>query len=357
MSLILINSEKRLNNFIVQSGRSNFLQSWEWGEFQMGLGRKIWRIGTVRKRKLIASALIIKKTLPLGRCYLYCPRGPAMNFQFPRLRQRRTSGQAISPPTPKADEQAGNFQKVWNAFLSKIREIGREEKAVFFRFDFPDARLPIKPSGDFVRAPIDVQPRHTLIVNLQKDQNDLLQEMKPKTRYNIRLAKRKGVRVRQGLKPRDLNKFLELIETTAKRDKFRAHPADYYRRMVEVLGKGGLLRIFSADYQGKTIAANLILFFGRSATYLHGGSDNQHRNVMAPHLLQWEQILEAKRRGCLEYDFWGITAPAAQFPKWEGITRFKKGFGGEEVGYAGTYDLVLNPLWCRMYKIFHKKHR
>jgi len=344
MSLILINSEKYLNNFIVQSGQSNFLQSWEWGEFQKSLGRKIWRIGTVRKRELIASALIIKKTLPLGRCYLYCPRGPAINFQFPCL----PVGEAIS-----------NFQKVWNALLSKIKEIGREEKAVFFRFDFPDSRLPIKLNGDFVKASIDVQPRHTLILNLQKDQNDLLQEMKPKTRYNIRLAKRKGVQIRQGLKPRDLNRFLELIETTAKRGRFRVHPADYYRRMVEVLGKGGLLRIFSADYRGKTIAANLVLFFGRLATYLHGGSDNQHRNVMAPHLLQWEQIQEAKRRGCFQYDFWGIR-PKVQSLKfkvqsWSGITRFKRGFGGKEVSYAGTHDLVLNPFWYRIYKMCHGK--
>jgi len=332
MSLISKISEKRLNNFIVQSGQSNFLQAWEWGEFQKGLGRQIWRIGTERKGALIASALIIKKTLPLGRCYLYCPRGPVFS----------------------------NFESsLFKDFLAKIREIGRKEKTVFFRFDFPESKLPIKSSSHLVQAPFDVQPKHTLILDLRKDETNLLQEMKSKTRYNIRLAKRKGVQIRQSLSSEDLQKFLSLIKTTAQRDGFKSHPESYYREMVEFFGKKGLLQIFLADYEGETIAVNLVLFFGRQATYLHGASSNEHRNVMAPHLLQWEQIKEARKRGCLHYDFWGISSERqgvnSKTKSWSGITRFKKGFGGKEVGYAGTRDLVLKPSWYRIYKVFRRK--
>lgn len=107
--------------------------------------------------------------------------------------------------------------------------------------------------------------------------------------------------------------------------------------------------LFIAEYQGKTIAANLVNFFGPTATYTHGGWDWEYRSLMAPHLLQWEQIKEAKNRGCKAYDFWGIDKI-----NWPGITRFKKGFGGKEVNYIGTFDLILKQAWYSAYILVKK---
>ena len=104
-----------------------------------------------------------------------------------------------------------------------------------------------------------------------------------------------------------------------------------------------------AEYERQIIAANLVNFYGDTATYLHGSSSSKNRQVMAPHLLQWEQIKEAKNRGMKYYDFWGFDED-----KWPGVSRFKKGFGGEIVEYAGAYDLIWNKLWYQLYNLAKK---
>ncbi len=104
--------------------------------------------------------------------------------------------------------------------------------------------------------------------------------------------------------------------------------------------------LFIAEYNSKQIAANMVNIFGQTATYLHGGSDNESRNLMAPHLLQWEQIKFAKAQGCKVYDFWGCDDE-----KWPGVSRFKKGFGGREIEFCGTHDYVFDKWWYEIYKI------
>ncbi len=365
MNILEISQREQLNNFIVQQGESNFLQSWEWGEFQKSLGRKIWRFG-IEEKRLISSALVIENKLPLGRSYFYCPRGPAFsNFQFsifpPASPEATPASQAKRCGRAKR-WRAGNFQKkIWPILFSKIKGITRKEKAVFFRFDYPYLKLPKFLKDKVVQSPRDVQPRSTLILDLTKSEEEILAEMKPKTRYNIRLAQRKGVVVRQGVGQKDLDLFLSLVKETSRRDGFKIHPEFYYQKMVDFLGTEGLLKIFLAEFKGKVLAANLVLFLGKRATYLHGASSNEYRNVMAPHLLQWEQILEAKRRGCKEYDFWGIRTESRiknqelrDNETWEGISRFKKGFGGNEVNYAGTYDFILDNFWYKIYRFIRR---
>ena len=133
-----------------------------------------------------------------------------------------------------------------------------------------------------------------------------------------------------------------MLQDTAKRGRFKIHPEEHYEKMLKISG----MELFVAEYQNKIIAANIVLFYGKRAIYLHGASDYEYRNLMAPYLLQWHQILEAKKQGRNEYDFWGIDEK-----KWPGVTRFKKGFSGKEIFYPGAYDLVFQPLWYRIYKI------
>jgi len=250
----------------------------------------------------------------------------------------------------------------------------------------------LRENKKLIKAPQDVQPKNTLILDLDQSEAEVLAQMKAKTRYNIRLAERRGVKTRQSVSQKDIDAFLKLIAITSQRDHFKAHSAAYYQKMADFFGCQGLLKIFLAEYKDQVLVANLVFFWGKAATYLHGASGNSHRNLMAPHLLQWTQILEAKKQGCGEYDFWGIAgeAKSAKRPPaiacasgasgrgkapachrllakptagrqsggaeckvkgWEGITRFKKGFGGKEVSYAGTYDFILNPFWYKIYRL------
>jgi peptidoglycan pentaglycine glycine transferase (the first glycine) len=174
--------------------------------------------------------------------------------------------------------------------------------------------------------------------------------MHSKTRYNIGLAEKKGAITQNSkLKTQNFEDFWKLMQETTKRDGFHAHPKEYYRKLLEIPGVELFVAVIpsSAGWaMPKIIAANIIVFYGQRAIYLHGASDYEHRNLMAAPLLQWEQIKEAKKRGCIEYDFWGIDET-----KWPGVTRFKKSFNGREIIYPGAFDLVFQPFWYKIYKI------
>ena len=322
--------EKNQWNQSIIINNGSFLQSWQWGEFQKSLGRRIWRIETGGLK-----SLVIKQGLPLGKSYLYCPRGPV--------------GQLAKD----------NFGE----FLSQVKRIGREEKSVFFKIEpakgvlprdalegTPSEGRPLKAS--LGRTPLkksknQIQPAKTLILDISKPEEELLNQMHQKTRYNIGLARRKGIKIEisPGNNLQEIDKFLDLSSATAKRDKFHLHPRRYYRKMLEVLGQEGMIKLFLAKYQNQIVVANLICFFGRTATYLHGASDYDFRQLMAPHLCQWRAILEAKKLGGQCYDFWGIDEK-----KYPGVTRFKKGFVGQEINYPGSFDLVFRPFWYWIYR-------
>lgn len=293
----------------------SFLQSQNWLNFQKSLGRKIWQIEGIN---------IIEHNLPFGKSYLYSPRA--------------------NPP------------KDFDGFMKKIKEIAKQENAIFFKLEpaFASLRRGEALEKFGFKKSTNIQPTKTLILDITKSEQELLNAMHYKTRYNIQLAVKKGVKTHRSLlKAQHLEDFWRLMQETIKRDKFKPHTKEYYRKMLEIPG----VELFVAEFDGKIIAANIVVFYEKTAPrlrsgqaiYLHGASDYEHRNLMAPHLLQWEQIKEAKKRGCAEYDFWGIDEE-----KWPGVTRFKKGFGGKEVIYPGAYDLIFQPTWYSIYKIARK---
>jgi lipid II:glycine glycyltransferase (peptidoglycan interpeptide bridge formation enzyme) len=286
----------------------SFLQSQVWADFQKSINRKIWRLD---------EALVIKHNLLFNKSYFYSPR----------LRFSIFGGQA------RCED-----------WINKIKQIAKQENAIFLKIEPSFAKatdgkpLYLEEFG-FIKGQ-NIQPSKTLILNIEKTEQELLRQMHYKTRYNIGLAEKKGILIKK-----DKNKFEDfwrLIQETTKRDGFRPHPKEYYRKMLKISD----VELFLADFKNKIIAANIVVFYEKQAIYLHGASDYEQRNLMAPFLLQWSQILEAKKRGCTEYDFWGINEK-----KWPGVTRFKKGFGGYEISYPGAYDLVFQPMWYKIYKI------
>jgi lipid II:glycine glycyltransferase (peptidoglycan interpeptide bridge formation enzyme) len=184
------------------------------------------------------------------------------------------------------------------------------------------------------------------VVGLEGSEQELLVSMKPKHRYNLNLAQKKGVVVRQATQ----HDFLEIWKIqleTAARGKFHLHPQNYYWQLWQTLHPNHI-KVFVAEYQGKIVACSYVSLFNNTAAYLHGGSSDKFKPLMAPYLLHWESMRTVKDLGYFNYDFGGITSDPNH--PWAGITRFKRGFGGFEVRYPGTFDKILSPLWYNVYK-------
>lgn len=340
------------NQFVAANPYGSFLQGFEWGLFQESLGRRVFRLAISH----IAQALVIKYNLPFGKSYLYSPHGPIIEPK-----------PAIGNPT--CDEHSRTIN-IFKTLSKEVKKIAQKEQALFWRIDpiMPDnaeERNIFKKLG-LQKLSREIQPKKTLVLDLAKSEKELLGQMHQKTRYNIRLAGKKGATVKVlSISSRILDKvgkssidaFCELLQATAKRDGFRIHSKQYYQEMLKAFSLApldskhltGQAELFLAEYKEKIIAANIVVFFGKRATYLHGASDYKYRNLMAPYLLQWHQIKEAKIRGLSEYDFWGIDDK-----KWPGVSRFKKGFGGRETTYIGAWDLVYQPTWYKIYNLARK---
>ncbi len=304
------------------------LQSWGWGDFQKALDNKIFRLAVINGNgQFQAVILIVKYELPFEYNYLYSPRGPVINV---------IEAQDL------------------NSLFAEIKNIAKEEKSFMVRLDPPWVVGNEKRLIDlgFRKSEYEVQPKCNLIIDITKSEEELLGQMKQKTRYNIGLAQRKGVKVRISNEMADLECFWQLAKQTAKRDRFSPHPKEHYKKMFEILSKDGTIKLFLAEYNHKVVAANLVSFFGKFCTYLHGASADWYREVMATHLLQWQAILEAKKLGCQYYDFGGVTGKTFCNEKWEGITRFKTSFAPQVSPreYIGNFELILNPFIFATYK-------
>ncbi len=306
MELRRLNNEDNINHLV----GDELLQSRSWADLAAKDGEilEIW--GVFVGKELLASALIIKKKLLGNLFYWYAPRGP------------------------RGDQSAINF-----LLLALKKE---KAGAVFLRLE-PE----VLPAGNFKKT-LDLQPRKTLILDFSRDTNQILKGMHQKTRYNIRLAEKKGLKIIPGTS-QDFPEFWRLMSVTSNRDGFRLHPAAHYQNL---LSAPDLIKLYFATYQGKNIATGLFSYFGERVTYLHGASDNKSRHLMAPYLLQWEIIKNAHSDGYKYYDFYGIDEH-----KWPGVTRFKIGFGGFIKEYPGTYDYVWRPVIYNLYEWLRKIKR
>lgn len=214
--------------------------------------------------------------------------------------------------------------------------------------DTPAFPRPARPvfGKPFLKAS-DVQPPDSVVLALDKTDDELLAGMKTKWRYNIRLSAKKGVAVAsEG--DASLGEFYALYETTAARDRIAIHPRSYYERLFALEAGNGDeprpdLRLWIARYEGQALAAIITVYYGGEATYLYGASSDQHRNLMPAYALQWAAIRAAREAGCATYDFYGIPPVDDPSHAMSGLYRFKTGFGGEIRHYAGAYDYVLLP--------------
>lgn len=303
----------------------DFLQSEEWRKFQEVSGKRTFFIFGNE-----IEASIMEHKLPWVGSYFYIPRGI--------------------------------FMKTWDrkhetGDLNKLISLAEKENAGWIRLDINSKEvlnLLEKNTKNKVRkAPHDMQPKQVFIIDISGTEEKILSEMKSKTRYNIRLAGKKGVVIKKGKE--FIDDFLALVKKTSKRQGITHHPEDYYRKMIEIPN----VELYIAKFKGKAIASGIVSFCGDTATYLHGASDNDFRNVMAPFLFQWQAILDAKEKGCKFYDFGGVKTQNAKRitqSDWAGITRFKMGFSNntKPLDFLGSYDIVISPIRYAVYRILQR---
>jgi len=201
----------------------------------------------------------------------------------------------------------------------------------------------------------NIQPPRTILVDLIGTEDEILARMKQKTRYNIRLAAKKGVIVHSW---DDLSAFHDMMLVTGERDGFGVHSEKYYHRAYELLHPGGMCEILLAEYEGRPLAALFVARHGNRAYYLYGASTDEERNRMPTYLLQWEAMKWAKARTCEEYDLWGVpdeeeetleTNFESRHEGLWGVYRFKRGFGGQLKRAVQAMDRVYNPLLYQVY--------
>lgn len=345
MEITFIENKDQWNSYINAHATPDggFLQSWQWGEFQKSYGRPVFRMGVIENGEIIYGWQIIKMALPLGMSYFYAPRPISANYGL-RIADYKLS-------------------KVVKDMLEKIKELAKKEKAVFIRVDATSIISPLVRGDEgglknygFKKTNLSIQPQEELIVDVSKEIDQLLSEMKPKTRYNIKIAQKHEVKIdcyQKEISAEIFEFFWSLITKTSERQSIRPHPQEYYRKMLGILMNDGAGRLYLARFDQKIIAAILVLYFSHTATYLHGGSDDNFKNLMAPHLLQWQAISDARANGLKFYNFGGVSAVKKS---WEGITRFKNGFSPntEYTKYAGVWDYPVNNFFYFFYKTIKK---
>jgi lipid II:glycine glycyltransferase (peptidoglycan interpeptide bridge formation enzyme) len=315
------------NQFVASTPCAHFQQSWEWGELAPQLGGRAVRLAALHDGTIAAAMqLFINPLSRTRKTHLYVPRGPAISeasikILGPLLDSARLLGEEEDSVGIRLEPNAADCSASWKASLSAL------------------GLRPIFPPS---------QPRSSWVLDISLDLDVLLANMKQKTRYNIRLAGRKGVEVIEGSE-HDLDAFYELYRETGERDDFLILPKSLYARMFDLFRQAGNFSMLLARYRGQLIAAVTLLRFGSTCWYLHGASSNEHRNLMATYLLQWEGIRWAKEQGCTLYDFRAIPDVLREDQDMYGVYRFKEGFGGRKVTtlhtYAAPYQSGVFGLW------------
>ena len=332
MKIELSTDKNEWENWLILQKYTEFLQSFAWGDFQKDVGREVIRVNLEDKSGKVGQFQgIVHRPVP-GLRYLYIPR-----------------------PDKKTME---SLSTSWE---SDVKPFLKEQKIDFVRLEPGEPVSGLKLPKNILTK--NVQAHTTLVLDVTPEEGDLMLGMHSKTRYNIRLAKKKGVVVKQ---EKNLETYWNLCQTTKTRDGFSTHPKSYYKKMLDL----DFVIQLTAYFEDKPIVSNICINYNKVFTYLHGASANQYRNVMAPYLVQWEAMLLAKSLGCTHYDFWGVAPMIDKDAKrqqtcfnnfcWQpdhkytGFTRFKAGFGGEYKEYPQAMDLVLSPLKYKAYKFFRQ---
>ncbi len=336
------------NETVNQFSKAHFLLSEEWAEIKGAVGwQPIPIIWEDEKKDLAACALVLEKRIRIGPvnlpyAILYAPKGPLLDWEN---------------------------EKLVTQVFADLEGLAIKRKSIFIKID-PDVQLgriaaqdedlKINIKGEKIKQLLQnrkwqfshdqIQFKNTVLIDLSNDLERIQGEMKPKTRYNIRLAAKKGVTVRTA-EINELPVIYKIYAQTAIRDGFTIRNEQYYLNVWKKFISSGLCDVLVAEIDGEITAGLILFYFGENAYYVYGMSTNTHRNLMSTYLIQWEAILRAKQRGKRIYDLWGAPDVLAESDSMWGVYRFKRGLGGEFISTLGAWDFVGRPIWMKIYSV------
>ena len=324
---------KEWDRFLLGYPHYPFHQSSSWTHFQNAIHWGNTVLGLFNGDTLVAGANVFQFSFPNKTNFLYLPDGPVLTFS-------------------DEDKLFEEWRALMPGVFSLINRGG--ELTTHIRMEPLIPKVPDWFLSNFVKAPYNLLPAHTQLIDLTQPQEEILAHMKQKGRYNLKQAQKMGVTVERvtTIQKKDIVDFYELYKETFERNKFHGKQLPYFEHFFKRCAP--MLDLFFASKEGKRIAAGVLIRFGARATYLYGASSSDSRAFNAPYLLQWTMISYAKEKELLEYDFWGISSSLqTTHHPWYGMTRFKKNLGGFQVDLIGAYDHVLNK---EAYQAFVKQY-
>jgi len=340
MNIKEINNREEWEGFLLQCTEKTFLHSWNWGEFNLKMGNKIWRLGAYENERIIGVIFVYKVFARRG-IFLFIPHGPV-----------------ILDGLTTQDKK-----EILELFLIQIKNLAIQEGASFIRvspiFSRNEENENIFLDLGFRQAPIHMHPEVTWELDITLPEEELLMNMRKTTRYLIRQAeKNKDIEILKSNNIEDLKLFWPVYKQTAKRHHFIVFSEKYLEAEVNSLIQDNQISIFLGKYKGQVVSAAIFVFWQDACFYHHAGSLSKYKKIPVSYLLQWEAIKEAKRRGCKIYNFWGIApdieteadAIKSKHP-WAGLSLFKMGFGGYSKKYVKTQDFIISWRYWISYMI------
>ncbi len=306
----------------------SFLQSWSWGEFNKLNGHKVYRWGFYKDEELIGLAQVIFHKAKRGS-FLLCPHGPLVL-------------------------DVSDYEQCISSLMQSVKEVDEYKNCSFVRLCtlLPNEQqyYDLFSKMGFRNAPIHQHPELSWMIDINRDDDQILQDMRKTTRHAIRKGEKDGVKIEISNNIDDVERFWDLYKETVQRQKFIPFSKEYLKKEFEIFKASNKVVLGFAIYEGKVVSGAIIVFDGGGAYYHHGASLHTG-NVPTSQLLQWKLIQEAKRRGCNYYNFWGIAPPDKPKHPWAGLSVFKKGFGGFEEAYLHAQDFALSPKYYLNYVV------
>ena len=337
MRILETDSDKReFTSFLKNHPRCNFQQSLEWAKIKTSWITEVILAEDVNK-KIIGSLTVWVRKIPIFGNIMYAPRGPICDIHNLEVLKQLTEGAKI-------------LAKKYKAIVLRIEPDIKSDDEKYRNLMLELGYL-IKDDAKNFRE--EIQPRYVFRLDVKdKTEDELFKNLHQKTRYNVRLATKKGVTIKDGTKE-DLKDFHKIMITTGKRDGFIIRPLEYFEKMYDALGPEHM-KILMAYYEGKPISGVIPIIYGNKTWYLYGASSNEHRNLMPNYLLQWEMIKLAVANKSEIYDLRGGPGIADDS---NGLYRFKKGFGAEYTEFIGEVYIPFKPLTYKLYKFSEKAFR
>ena len=332
-------SKNKYKEFLENHERCNFQQSPEWARVKSNWKNEVI-LAEDEDGNIIGSLSVLIRKIPIFGNIMYSSRGPVCDIQDVAVLKQLTDG-------------AKELAKKYNAIVLKIEpDIKSDNQG--FRDLITQLGYKIKDDAKNFRE--EIQPRYVFRLDIKdKTEDEIFAGFQQKTRYNIRLATKKGVTIKEGTRE-DLKDFHKIMVETGARDGFIIRPLEYFERMYDELAPKHM-KLLMAYYDGQPISGVIPIMYGNKTWYLYGASSNKHRNLMLNYVLQWEMIKIAIANKSDIYDLRGVSGVVDENHPQYGLYRFKKGFGAEFTEFLGEIYIPFKPLRYNLYKFSEKTFR